>query len=348
MKKDVIYVDVEDEITEVTSKLIEAKGKIVALVLPKKCNLLHSAVNMKILIKTAKANNKNLVLITSEKALLPIAGANGLFVAKTLQSKPAVPVFVPETPEILEPQILGDEPVLDESKSIGELSGTEPVDEDSPIELGEDPVDESKPADIKKEENVKKNKKLKVPNFDSFRVKLFLGILGIILLIVGWYLAVFVLPRAIITITTETKTIPVALDVTALKTATSDDISQKNFILQTKTIEKTETKKGPATGTKNNGAKATGTMTVYNCEYNGGFTIQAGTVFSTSFSGGTASFVANERIDVPDFTGSVGSCKTSSPFTGAGKATGSVTAVNPGSTYNLSSGRSYTIAGVSY
>ena len=53
---------------------------------------------MKILQRTTDDAGKNVVLITSEASLLPLAGAAGLYVAKTLQSKPVVPE-APETDE---------------------------------------------------------------------------------------------------------------------------------------------------------------------------------------------------------------------------------------------------------
>src|ERR1700733_2054351 len=89
--KDTVYVDVEDEITGIIDKVEGAKEKVVALVLPKRATVLQSVVNMRLLKRNAEKAGKNVVLITNEEALLPLAGAAGLHVAKNLQSKPAVP-----------------------------------------------------------------------------------------------------------------------------------------------------------------------------------------------------------------------------------------------------------------
>src|ERR1043166_9752856 len=89
--KDVIYLDVDDEITAIIDKIEAAKEKIVALVLPKRFATLQSVVNMRLLKRNADKAAKNVVLITSEAALLPLAGAAGLHVAKNRQSKPAIP-----------------------------------------------------------------------------------------------------------------------------------------------------------------------------------------------------------------------------------------------------------------
>lgn len=91
MAKDVIYIDSDDEIAAVTSKVSNSEASVVALVLPKRCPLLQSSVNMKILNKAANSSAKQIVLVTSEPGILKLAGLAGVFVASTLQSKPFVP-----------------------------------------------------------------------------------------------------------------------------------------------------------------------------------------------------------------------------------------------------------------
>src|SRR3989344_8383697 len=89
--KDIIYIDIDDEITSIIEKVSASKHKIVALVLPKRATVLQSIVNMKLLKRRADSGGKRVVLITSEAGLLPLAGAVGLHAAKTLQSKPEIP-----------------------------------------------------------------------------------------------------------------------------------------------------------------------------------------------------------------------------------------------------------------
>src|SRR5947209_6825023 len=89
--KDTVYVDPEDDITGIIDKVEGVKNKVVALVLPKRTTALQSNVNMRLLKRSSDNARKNVVLITAEKALLPLAGAAGLHVAKSLQSKPEIP-----------------------------------------------------------------------------------------------------------------------------------------------------------------------------------------------------------------------------------------------------------------
>jgi hypothetical protein len=61
--KDIIYIDVDDEITGIIDKIENSEHKVVALVLPKRTASLQSTVNMKLLARSAEAADKNPVLI---------------------------------------------------------------------------------------------------------------------------------------------------------------------------------------------------------------------------------------------------------------------------------------------
>ena len=88
MNKDVIYIDVDDDVTAIIGKIKKAKEKIVALVPPKRTGALQSAVNLRLLERMAKNDKKKLVLITNNQALVALAASAKIPVAKNLQSKP--------------------------------------------------------------------------------------------------------------------------------------------------------------------------------------------------------------------------------------------------------------------
>ena len=332
--KDTVYIDIDDEITTVIDKLQSSPKKIVALVLPKRATVFQSIVNMKLLKRTADEAKKHVVLVTSESALLPLAGAVGIHVAKTPQSKPEIPpapmaaVAAANAPE-------GDEDAdLDKNASVGELSGA-PEEDDEAIE-----VDNSEPsapaAEGKKGKKAKKSKdgkkKLKIPNFEKFRSKLFLVIAAVILLIFGSVMAFMVLPKATVTLKTDTSNI--STDMTVIADPAAQSLDQENGIIPaiSKEFRKTDTEKVTATGEKDQGNKATGTITVYNCT-DDDVTLPAGTVFLSSGLG----FASNSAAQIPasDFF-SNGTCKKNK------SATVDVTATQPGDKYNLSAGREYT------
>lgn len=337
MKKDTVYVDIDDEITTITDKVNGAASSIVALVLPKRCTVLQSQVNMKILKKSAASSGKTVVLITSEAPLMAIAAGVGFAVAKSLQSKPIIPPIVGNDPLDEEEHINEDEDLSepDKQKPIGDLDDeSKGMDEEEPIEIGDDPdakidVDEAKKDKAKAP---KKDKKLKVPNFNKFRLKLFTAIGVIILLIVGIILATIVLPRAKVTITTENKSIPIKVSLTGSPAAKSLDVNGSIVPINTKTTSKTETKQFQASGQKDVGTKASGTMTIINCNDNT-TAVPAGTLFTNN--GFSFASTADASVPGSNFT-SGGACKEDGV-----SAAIPVTATNGGDNYNLSAGRIY-------
>src|SRR5687768_848824 len=91
MNKDVIYIDIEDDITGIIGKVKAAGSKIVALVPPKRAGVLQSVVNLKLLQRAAGTSEKRVVLITNDHSLTALAAGVGMPVAKNLQSRPEVP-----------------------------------------------------------------------------------------------------------------------------------------------------------------------------------------------------------------------------------------------------------------
>jgi hypothetical protein len=337
--KHTIYIDVDDEITAIIDKVKTAPGKIVALVLPKRATVLQSIVNMKLLKKSATAAKKSLVLITSEAGLLPLAGAVGLHVAKSLQSKPEIPSG-PDEEDAVDPEISealhDDEPELDKTKSIGALAGLTHKGDDETETIELDDLSEETPAVAKSAKKGKKfSKGFKVPNFDRFRLGLFLAALGVILLIGGWIFAAVVLPKATVTIKTDTSTNTSSITFTA-NTALKDlDVNQGLVPASQEEIKKTDTEKATPSGKKDTGTKATGTMTLTNCiKDDSTHTIPAGTTFSS----GSLVFATNDAVTLAVSTFQGSTCKSAN--VGDSQEVG-VTAVNAGANYNVDA-RSYT------
>jgi hypothetical protein len=148
--RDTIYIDIDDEITGIIDKVRSSDAKIIALVLPKRASVFQSVVNMKLLMRATEQAKKHIVLITAEAGLLPLAGAVGMYVARTLNSKPEIPAapladdgreeMVEESASLeddeLTTTVAGDKP-------IGELAGLTPplADEVETVELDDDEDD---------------------------------------------------------------------------------------------------------------------------------------------------------------------------------------------------------------
>ncbi len=275
--KDTIYIDIDDEITGIIDKLHSSKGKIVALVLPKRAGVFQSIVNMKLLKRAADDAKKHLVLITTEAGLLPLAGVAGIHVAKTLNSKPEIPVApladdeeeaVEETAE--EPEITaenaGDQPV---GKLAGLGAAAMAGDGVETLELDDDELPEDAAAGATKPKSFKppaakkgKNKKLHVPNFNRFRLLLIIGGVLLILLIIGAIFAFTVLPKATISIATDATNVNTNLNLNFSTTATTLDPTTNTIPAKLVSQQKTYTQQVATTGQKNEGNKASGTITM--------------------------------------------------------------------------------------
>lgn len=294
--KDVIYVDIDDEITTIIDKMNLSKARIVALVLPKRATVFQSVVNMKLLKRRAEAANKHLVLITSEAGLMPLAGAVGIHVAKTPQSKPEIPTG-PTTDDL--PEDIQEEPLalmageFDAAevaqKPVSELAGAAPASSVTPeetIELDDDtPVGDSSAVDdgakiasaaetadaakdTKKAPKQPGNKKLRIPNFEKFRLRLVLLGLLVILLLVGLFVALKVLPKATIDIKTNSSNVNSSVDLVLDTSANAVDASQSTLPAKTEQQQKTYTGQAPATGKKNTGGTSHGSITMSTCVTN--------------------------------------------------------------------------------
>ena len=279
MNKDVIYIDVEDDITAIISKVKSSKEKIVALVPPKRIGVLQSAVNLRLLARAADQGDKRLVIITNNHALTSLAASAHLPVAKNLQSKPEIAEIaaldIDDGDDVIDGNELpvGDHATQSEDYAVDAVAATSAV---SAAKLAEPP----KSGEAVKPGRAKSG--AKVPNFNSFRKKLILGIVAGVLLIAFLVWAIFFAPRATIVVAAKTSDSSVNAKVTTGDKVTTD--LAKNSIKAVKTVKsEKKTVDFAATGTKNVGEKAKGTVKFStNNISNLGTSIPAGTSLTSS------------------------------------------------------------------
>lgn len=325
MNKDVIYIDVEDDITNIVSKIKDSKARIVALVPPKRVGILQSAVNMRLLNRAAEHADKRIVLITSDQALSGLAAAARIPVAKTLQSRPEIA----EIPAI---DVDDGDDVIDGSEiPVGELA-----DRATPKarNKADDAIDAAIAEDEKPSKPAKPIKpagkgKPKVPDFNVFRKKLVLIGGGIVLFILFMVWAIWFAPHATVVITAKTTTSTVDKSVTLKQDGKVD--AANNIIKSLRQEQKKDISVDfTPTGKKKVGEKASGTMHLVRTSVSSlTLTIPAG----TSFSSGDYTFVSTEPASLSGTSIGPGGVIQS-------VATVKVQATQVGSEYNLSS-RSY-------
>jgi hypothetical protein len=345
--KKTVYVDVDEEITGIIDKVQTTGETIVALVLPKRATVLQSIVNMKLLKRAADQADKKIVLITSESTLMPLAGAAGIHVAANLQSRPYLPS--PPDPKKLnaapppETEVPFDNEPIDPNTPIGDLAPASNANDVEPIEIDNTPKAPAAAGTAGaagkagKKAKPPKDKNKKVPNFNKFRVLLFAGLAAVLLIGFGSYWALAVAPKATVTLRTESSETMANASFTADTGQAQADIKSQTIPAHKEEVKKTESEKVPATGTKDNGTKAGGNISLRNCTDNK-ITIPEG----TGISNGDITFITQSTAQLDSTIvkkNGVTQCQSDSQNV-------SVVAQQNGEKYNLSP-RTYIVSGFS-
>ena len=309
-KKDVIYVDIEDDITSIIDKVKHADTQIVALVPPKRIGALQSVVNLKLLQRAANSAHKHVVLITSDTALTSLAAGAAIPVARNLQSKPEVPEMA-EAADAEEEVIDGEEviPVASENEADTVI---EP--EEKPLAAAKAPRGRTGP---------------RIPNFDAFRNKAALIVAGVLGLVVFLVWAFVFAPRATVTITAKTTPYSVNLPLTATVGGALQADGGKLAALLKETT-KTASVDFQATGKKEVGEKSSGTVKLSQ-QAMAATLVAAGTELETT---GGLTFVTTAAVSVPASSFGPGCFPTACP----GSTSVTVAAAESGSKYNAASG----------
>lgn len=282
MNKDVIYIEPEDDITDIILKIENSKEKIVALVPPKKAGVFRSVVNIKLIAKAGATAEKTVVLVTVDPSILKLAAAAKLPVAKNLQTAPVVPKVTDsgEDDDTEEDELVEEEDGAVEAEEKDSKSDTSESEEDSAkkskkdIEEEEDADDddedeeEEKPA--KREKKPKKKSGNRLVNWAKNHKKLaiFACICGVgIIALLIWML--FIAPAVDITVSIKTDQRNFSENVTFTDKLEEENAEEGKFYLEQKKVEEKQKVEFEATGKKNLGEKARGELTISDTLFNG-------------------------------------------------------------------------------
>jgi len=330
MNKDVIYIEPEDDITDIISKLENSKEKIVALVPPQKAGVLRSTINLKLLTKSASNSQKTLVLVTTDPSIIKLAALIRIPVTKDLQSAPSIPTLN----ESSEPSNIKEE-----------LIEEKPEESEKPLE--DSAVDSSEKTSPKSKKT--SNHKIFLPEkftewFQDHKKLIIILSSAIFIFIVTLIWAFVIAPAVSISVTIKTTSGNFSENISLVSDLSSED-AQKGIFFYEKKEKKSEQKTTfTATGSKNNGAKATGTLVVY-----ASFPIYARTG-STSIPQNTAftfnglKYYTTEAVSLT-WDGSFSSCDNAGSILTSGALctiSASVPAIaeEPGTSYNVSASTS--------
>ena len=320
MNKDVIYIEPEQDITDIIANIKAAKCKIVALVPPKKAGVLRSAVNFKLIAKAARQSEKTVVLITNDEALLRLASGVAMPVAKSLSSKPQLPKM--DDAEEFGDEAAESDTIESEAQPEDELAEVGPEEEKAekvPVTVAKKPApvvakkeevieaepEPEKPEPKTKEEakqakNIDKMKKAKIPNFAKYRKFIIIGAFVLIALIGFTVWATAIAPAAKITVTVRAAGANFTEKVIFVENEDKADPKKGIFYLDQKSVTKKAEAEFEVKTEVDKGEKASGTVTIVRPkgehidENNMSFVVSKGVTFTIN----DKKFVVTQDTDV--------------------------------------------------
>lgn len=376
-----IYLENDEEVTSAIEKIKKSKKRAIALCLPHHSQLGQSIVNLKLIFKEARADGKEVGLVSPDTSIRNLAERVGFSVfssAKEIDFSNVLENVKPKGKKVLsakmdplqskeKPGLANDNP--DETSSQDKNEDWVPTDPSGPngdlktagftsqsvsgTAWGEDMHADSEEQEEKEAEpndNQKTNSSHEdhkhtgdthplggvIPtrgNLRLFRKKkraIWFPILSVFLVLLGASIAAaLIIPKSTVKITVFAQpfneTVKSSVD-TQITSVESDKATIPGKVLTMDHTSKSSTK---ATGKKDLGEKAHGTVTLFNEWDSATHTFAAGTKLRASNG---SEFVLNEAVSVPGATSSV---VAGSSVIVAGKKDASVTANSAGESFNI-------------
>ena len=273
MNKDTFYIEPEDDITDIINHIKASKQKIIALVPPKKLNVLRSSINLKLIARTAKMHDKAIVVVTTDPTLMKMAALSSLPFAKNLSSRPTLPSEFNEAdleyPAKAKKVSPSDEIEINEKAApTSSVSRVRTINEDATnranatSNLTKNSTMSLDSEDVAKnsEDEEADNQPKKILTLDSLKNRIIIGVVAAVLLIGSFVWAFILAPAAKISVKIKTIAENFSENVSFVTDAKQAVSKDGKFFLETASLEKNSEVEFEATGEKNVGDKATGEL----------------------------------------------------------------------------------------
>ena len=331
----VIYLEVDEDITSAIDKLTKATGSTVQVVTAKRSTLFQSVINLKLLQKAAKDAKKSLVLVTSDRVATSLAGRLKVPVATQVGETPQVPLAAAAVVAGAGAALANDDEI--DGGSVGDQPApavATPLTEAVPEAKPEPPAAAEPPKSPVAPPKAAKPKSQRIPNIGKMQKRIIWIALAIGVVIALFALDYF-LTSANVALYANASQVNSTFDFTADPTASQSSTSSAVLSAEQLSYSKTLTAPAQATGTKDEGSEASGTITISNAYDSNPHPLVAGTRFVAS---GGQVFLLNADTTVPGGSLSGGHVVP-------GTVQVAVTASQNGDQYNLGP-TSYTIPGL--
>ena len=273
MNKDTFYIEPEDDITDIINHIKASKQKIIALVPPKKLNVLRSSINLKLIARTAKMHDKAIVVVTTDPTLMKMAALSSLPFAKNLNSRPTLPSEFNEAdleyPAKAKKVSPSDEIEINEkaapTSSVSRVrttneAATSRVNITSNLTKNSTMNLDSEEVAKNSEDEEADNQPKKILTLDSLKNRIIIGVVVAVLLIGSFVWAFILAPAAKISVKIKTIAENFSENVSFVTDAKQAVSKDGKFFLETASLEKNSEVEFEATGEKNVGDKATGEL----------------------------------------------------------------------------------------
>ena len=273
MNKDTFYIEPEDDITDIINHIKASKQKIIALVPPKKLNVLRSSINLKLIARTAKMHDKAIVVVTTDPTLMKMAALSSLPFAKNLSSRPTLPSEFNEAdleyPAKAKKANPSEEIEINEkaapASSVSRVrtaneSATPRANTDSNLAKNSTMNLDSEEVAKTSEDEEADNQPKKILTLDSLKNRILIGVVAAVLLIGSFIWAFILAPAAKISVKIKTIAENFSENVSFVTDAKQAVSKDGKFFLETASLEKNSEVEFEATGEKNVGDKATGEL----------------------------------------------------------------------------------------
>ena len=335
-----LYLEPDEEIPSVIDRLEEYKGKTVALVVPKTSVVLQSIINIKLLQRVTNKLNIDFCIVSQDPIGRNLSAQIGIAVYDSLNSK--TPVLEPIQNPIEKEGVIE----VDLSKPKKPPVQVHHFQEEKESVEGEDKTDfttepiSEEPEPIPNEEKIFIPPVKDAPKIQSLKPKKRKGLIiiaSVSIVIIALGLLLFY-PKATATIVVTGEVFAQSVDILASKEEKNPDISGAKIPAQEVEITKEADQKFSATGKKNVGEKAKGTITFYNSWSTDAQNLTSGARLSKDGK----NFILTTDLIIP---GATLTLKEGQVVTNPGKINGNIEATDAGESHNVNAGK-FTIADI--
>lgn len=260
----IIYVEPEDDITDVIAKVKSASADELQISPMRGSIALRSLINLRILARTAKEADKTLIIATTDSTTLRLAASAGL--ATTEQNSGEPVETAEEKPTDNKSSKSSNKSTSDSDKKSADKEKAEDEFINDSFEKEENTIISSELEEESDEKSKKDKKKSLIPNFDKFRKWIIIGAVSLILLIGFLVWAIVFAPAAEISLSIKTTKKSFSDyftgSITFVGKEEEEDIEKAKFLLEKHTENDKKSVNFTATGERDDGTKATGTITV--------------------------------------------------------------------------------------